>query len=365
MTARPENVMLDEVTVGAQASTFVPATPDLLAFVESAEARGYVEVGEIEDLADELDLTEDEVTELEDELESRGVSVEEHALPEPDAEAVGLGDSLQIFLAQVGRRPLLTAAEEVALAKRVERGDKAARERMVESNLRLVVSIAKGYRGKGLPFLDLIQEGVIGLTRAVEKFDWRKGYKFSTYATWWIRQAIQRGIANQVRTIRLPVHVLERQRKLTGASRRLEVTLGRDPTAEELAQMTGLETGHIAEALTASWVSTSLNQRVGQNGEGEMADLFADERALDPAEAADESRRRVAVHRALEALPERERRILELRFGFGGEPHTLDALARQAELVADRETLARLARGFLRDLDPHAAGERPRDRSAA
>ena len=180
----------------------------------------------------------------------------------------GAADSLQLFLADVGRHKLLTAADEVALAKRIERGDPVAKRRMIESNLRLVVSIAKGYRGLGVPFLDLIQEGTLGLNRAVEKFDWRRGFKFSTYATWWIRQSVQRAVANHARTIRVPVHVVERQQKLSRAARRLEVELGREATKEELAEATGLPIQHVDEALGAAHASVSLNQngRRGRRG---------------------------------------------------------------------------------------------------
>jgi RNA polymerase primary sigma factor len=211
--------------------------------VEGAEERGYIEPAELEAFALELDLAEDEVAEVTQELEAQGHEIGPPAaeevqvtVPEP---VIGAGDSLQLFLADVGRHKLLTASEEVMLAKRIEKGDPLAKRRMIESNLRLVVSIAKGYRGLGVPFLDLIQEGTLGLNRAVEKFDWRRGFKFSTYATWWIRQSVQRAVANNARTIRVPVHVVERQQKLGRAARRLEVELGRDATKEELAEATG------------------------------------------------------------------------------------------------------------------------------
>ena len=266
----------------------------------------------------------------------------------------GAADSLQLFLADVGRHKLLTAAEEVYLAKAIERGDPTAKRRMIESNLRLVVSIAKGYRGLGVPFLDLIQEGTLGLNRAVEKFDWRRGFKFSTYATWWIRQSVQRAVANHARTIRVPVHVVERQQKLSRAARRLEVELGREATKDELAEATGLPIQHVDEALGAAQASVSLNQTVGADDEGELGDLFADREAADPFDEAEESLRRQGVRKALDALPERERRILELRFGFEGEPWTLEAIGHELDLTRERvrqlegQALARLA--ALRDL---------------
>ena len=247
-----------------------------------------------------------------------------------------LTDSLQLFLQDVGKHKLLTAAEEVALAKRVERGDKTAKERMINANLRLVVSIAKKYRGHGVPFLDLIQDGVIGLNRAVEKFDWRKGYKFSTYATWWIRQACQRAISNQGATIRVPVHVQERQQKLARARQRLEVKLEREPTIEELAKETGLKESHVEEALSTADASVSLNQSVGSDGDGELGDLFADRSAVDPADEADETLQRLEVRRAVEALQEPDRRVLELRFGFAGEQWTLEAIGKELGLTRER-----------------------------
>jgi RNA polymerase primary sigma factor len=355
------------------------------AIVEGAEERGFVDPAEIEAFAAELELNDDEVEELTRELERTGLEIgqpavaapaapaaeapkeetEKQAEPAPEAEAApvapisGSADSLQLFLADVGRHKLLTAAEEVTLAKAIERGDGLAKRRMIESNLRLVVSIAKGYRGLGVPFLDLIQEGTLGLNRAVEKFDWRRGYKFSTYATWWIRQSVQRAVANHARTIRVPVHVVERQQKLSRAARRLEVELGREATKEELAEATGLPMQHVDEALGAANASVSLNQTVGADDEGELGDLFADREAVDPFDEAEESLRRQGVRRALEALPERERRILELRFGFEGEPWTLEAIGNELDLTRERvrqlegQALSRL--GALRDLISVAA----------
>jgi RNA polymerase primary sigma factor len=341
-------------------------------FVDAAEERGTIESAEIEALVVEHDLTEIEVEDLVRELEKIGVEIARPAAPASEQvapveappvvevpELSGAADSLQLFLADVGKHRLLTAADEVSLAKRIERGDVVAKRCMIESNLRLVVSIAKGYRGLGVPFLDLIQEGTLGLNRAVEKFDWRRGFKFSTYATWWIRQSVQRAVANHARTIRVPVHVVERQQKLSRAARRLEVELGREATRDELAEATGLPIQHVDEALGAASASVSLNQTVGADDEGELGDLFADREASDPFDEAEESLRRQGVRKALEALPERERRILELRFGFEGEPWTLEAIGHELDLTRERvrqlegQALARL--GALRELSSLAA----------
>ena len=354
------------------------------ALVERSEERGFVEPTEFEAFVLEHDLNDEEQEQLTRELETIGLEVgqslaaaaaaadatgkaaeaakEADKDPEPapaTAVATGAADSLQLFLADVGRHKLLNAAEEVQLAKQIERGDLIAKRRMIESNLRLVVSIAKGYRGLGVPFLDLIQEGTLGLNRAVEKFDWRRGFKFSTYATWWIRQSVQRAVANHARTIRVPVHVVERQQKLSRAARRLEVELGREATKEELAEATGLPLQHVDEALGAAHASVSLNQTVGADDEGELGDLFADREAADPFDEAEESLRKQGVRRALDALPERERRILELRFGFEGEPWTLEAIGHELDLTRERvrqlegQALSRLA--ALRDLASLAA----------
>ncbi len=318
-------------------------------------------------------------------LESRGIEVIEADVipktPGTTAEAADQSfshDSLQLFLIGASRYPLLTAAQEVELAKQKDvylpfreliqaltterhlkdgethelleqmteelpaedrqailRGE-LAYQRLMNSNLRLVVSIAKNYRGLGVPFLDLIQEGVLGLNRAVEKFDWRKGYKFSTYATWWIRQSVQRAIANHARTIRVPVHVVERQQKITRASRRLLVELGREPTVDELVAATGLSKHHVKEALEAAQASVSLNQYINDAEESELGDFFADKDSLDPFDEAEESLRKEAVRKALGSLPERERRILELRFGFEGEPWTLEAIGHEMDLTRER-----------------------------
>lgn len=337
----------------------------LRGIVERSEERGWIDATELEAFATEHELAPDELEQVQRELEAMGLEIgapqradEEREREEKEAQEAavwaaeslsGAADSLQLFLADVGKHRLLTAAQEVQLAKRIERGDPTAKRHMIESNLRLVVSIAKGYRGLGVPFLDLIQEGTLGLNRAVEKFDWRRGFKFSTYATWWIRQSVQRAVANHARTIRVPVHVVERQQKLSRAARRLEVELGREATKEELAEATGLPLQHVEEAMGAAHASVSLNQTVGADDEGELGDLFADREAPDPFDEAEESLRRQGVRRALDALPERERRILELRFGFEGEPWTLEAIGHELDLTRERvrqlegQALSRLA----------------------
>ncbi len=267
---------------------------DVTAFIENAENNGTVDVVSIEELAEALDLGDDELAVVRAELEARGVEItpapataEDDVLElDLEPEAAASVDSLRQFMNEIGRHALLTAAEEVALAKRVERGDKDAKERMINSNLRLVVSIATRYQGHGVPLGDLIQEGTLGLNRAVEKFDWRRGFKFSTYATWWIRQACQRAISNQSKTIRIPAHVHERRLKLARLSREFELQHGREPTAVELAEASGYKLVHVDEALGAVEASVSLNQTVGSEGDGELGELFADPEAADPVEEA-------------------------------------------------------------------------------
>ncbi len=262
----------------------------------------------------------DEVDELE---QADGYEEEEQLEPEALAHEPGVKgsvDILRLFLNELSKRRLLTASEEVTLAKRIERGDAAAKQRMIESNLRLVVSIAKGYRGLGVPFLDLIQEGAIGLNRALEKFDWRRGYKFSTYATWWIHQAIQRGVTNQSRTIRLPIHVAERQHRLTRLSASLDAELGREPTRDELIEASGIRPRHVEEAFDAARTAVSLNQSLGGEDDSEFAEVLADPISGDPAIEVVDRMQRAEVLAELSRLPERERRIIELHFGLSGDP---------------------------------------------
>src|SRR5262249_54202468 len=258
-------------------------------------------------------------------------------------------DSLQLFLNEAGRYPLLTAAEEVELAKRIERGDMAAKERMITSNLRLVVSIAKRYQTQGITLGDLVQEGVIGLIRATEKFDWRKGFKFSTYATWWIRQAVQRGVANKARTIRIPVHVVEREQKVSRAERELLASLGRAATDEEVASHSKLPLTQVHEVRAAARTVASTDAPIGTDGDASLGDLFA---AQGPSteDEADATRRDDAVRRAVAKLPERQRDVIALRFGLVGEgPTSLEQIGKQLGLTRERvrqieaEALRRLA----------------------
>jgi len=272
-------------------------------------------------------------------------------------------DSLQLFLRGLAAHPLLGPREEIALAKRVAAGDAAAKRRMVEANLRLVVSVAKRYRGQGLPLEDLIQEGTIGLTRAVERFDWTRGYKFSTYATWWIRQACSRAVRNQGEAIRLPIHVGERRRKLHAVRRRLEQHLGREPTVAELADEIGLSIRHVREALTVPSVTRSLDEEIGDDGAA-FSEVVRDENGRDPLEEVEREQAARELRAAVEGLPPRERRIVAGRFGLtpDGEPETLEQIARELHLTRERvrqvETAALRRLGT--DLDGSVAHKRRR-----
>jgi RNA polymerase primary sigma factor len=255
-------------------------------------------------------------------------------------------DALSLFLREVGRHPLLTRAQEVELAKRLERGDLGAKQQMIESNLRLVVSIAKNYRHQGLPLLDLIQEGTLGLIRAVEKFDWRRGYKFSTYATWWIRQAAARALAEKARTIRLPVHIVERLQKMKRAERTLWTQLGREPALEEIAEEANLPLQQAHEVRAAARASASLDQPVGEQEDALLGDFVAGDDPL-PEEKADVSFRRQALSQALAALPDRDRQVLALRYGLGGiEAKTLADVG--LRLGLSRERIRQIERDSLR-----------------
>jgi RNA polymerase primary sigma factor len=284
----------------------------------------------------ERESTEDE---LRPDEEARGVRarLQELKRAEADLSVDPSLDSLRLYLRSIGRVPLLDAEQEVALAKRIERGDMAAKQHMVEANLRLVVSIAKGYVGRGLTFLDLIQEGSLGLIRAVEKFDHRRGYKFSTYATWWIRQAVSRALADKARTIRIPVHMVERLNKLISAERMLIQQLGREPTAEEIATELECDVREVRDVLRLAQQPVSLEKPMGEEDDSALADFVEDISAESPFEIASEALRRENITRVLASLPRREREVLELRYGIvGGRARTLEEVGRAFNITRER-----------------------------
>jgi RNA polymerase primary sigma factor len=297
--------------------------PRMQALVARGEADGCVNLSEFCELARELELGDDEVQELQEAIGGRGIDLTDDCgrvdvrptRVAADEFATNTTDALQLFLNEVRRHPLLTAEEEVELSKQIEAGDAAAKERMINSNLRLVVSLARKYQGHDLPLLDLIQEGILGLIRAVEKFDWRRGYKFSTYATFWIRQAIQRGIANKSRTIRVPVHIGQRERKIARVERELRNTLGREPTDEEIANAAEITVADIEEVRDTQRTVTSLDRPVGDEGDVSFGDLLESDEP-EPEEEVEVSLRKEALHRALATLPDREQKVLKYRFGM-------------------------------------------------
>ena len=308
--------------------------------LERAQVSGAVDAPELNAIVEALELDRLEKDALLRELEQRGIELlgrleKLPQLAEGASEEVST-DALDLFLRGAGRRPLLNAWQEVELAKRIERGDADAKQRMIESNLRLVVSIAKRYRYQGLPFLDLIQEGTLGLIRAVEKFNWRRGYKFSTYATWWIRQAVARGLADKARTIRMPGHIVERLHKMNRAERSLSTQLGREPSLEEIAEQACLSLRHAQEVRRAPRVSASLDQPVGEPGDAVFADFVAS--AGPPLEEEVEvSLRSQALIEGLSILEDREREVLILRYGLGdGQPKTLAEIGRGLDVSGER-----------------------------
>ena len=280
------------------------------------------------------DETQDEGAE---QIRGLQVRLDELKRPDLDLSSEPSVDSLRLYLRSIGRVPLLTAEEEVSLAKRIERGDMAAKQHMVEANLRLVVSIAKGYVGRGLTLLDLIQEGSLGLIRAVEKFDYRRGYKFSTYATWWIRQAVTRALADKGRTIRIPVHMVERLNKLIYAERRLIQQLGREPTPDELATELECSVRDVREVMRVTQQPVSLEKPIGDEDDSALADFVEDVSAASPFEIASEALRRENIRRVLAALPTREREVIEMRYGIvGGRSRTLEEVGRAFNITRER-----------------------------
>jgi RNA polymerase primary sigma factor len=339
---------------------------ELRQLVEQSEERGSLLQSELNETLEPLGLDPLETDAVHRELETRQIEIvndlgadgeirpQPEPVVEPPVQAAALSwetttDALQLFLREAGRHPLLTAAQEVELAKKIEAGDAVAKQRMIQSNLRLVVSIAKNYRNQGLPFLDLIQEGTLGLIRAVEKFDWRRGYKFSTYATWWIRQAVARALADKARTIRMPVHIVERLQKMNRAERSLWAVLGREPTLEEIADEANLPLQQAKEVRAAARASTSLDAPVGEADDAVLGDFVPGDGPL-PDEQVEASLRSQTLAVALRSLPDRHRQVVILRYGLDdADPKTLEEIGRRLGLTRERvrqievEALKRLA----------------------
>ncbi|HET8873466.1 MAG TPA: sigma-70 family RNA polymerase sigma factor [Gaiellaceae bacterium] len=315
--------VLEALIVGAQ-ETGKMSAEDLAVALEELE----LEAAQIEDFYHRLEELQIEIVATEQEDEDADGAVEEREVST---------EALQLFLKDIGKVNLLTAAQEIELAKRIERGDHSAKQEMVEANLRLVVSIAKRYRNQGLPFLDLIQEGTIGLVRAAEKFDHRKGFKFSTYATWWIRQAVARALADKARTIRMPVHVVEKLNKIMRTERKLRAERGREPSSVEIADELDLSIEEVDQIRRSAQAPVSLEKPVGDDEESEFGHFITDELAPLPDELAEDVLRREALTKILGTLSERERRVLELRYGLNGEqPRTLDEVGRTFQVTRER-----------------------------
>jgi RNA polymerase primary sigma factor len=346
----------------------LPEVEELHKLVEQGLEKGFLTYDEIVSGLDDVELTKEQVEdfytylidhsiELVEGEQHKALPHEEPAPAEDDKAAPKLDltvepslDSLRLYLREIGKVPLLTADQEVSLAKRIERGDMGAKQHMIEANLRLVVSIAKAYLGRGLSFLDLIQEGSLGLIRAVEKFDYRKGYKFSTYATWWIRQAVTRAIADKARTIRIPVHMVEKLNKVVHIERQLVQRLGREPFPEEIAEELELETDEVREILRMSQLPISLEKPIGEDEDSSLGDFVPDEQAESPFDTASLSLRREDVELALSTLPERERKVIELRFGLdGSQPCTLEEVGR--EFGVTRERIRQIENNTLKKLE--------------
>jgi RNA polymerase primary sigma factor len=351
----------------------LPDVEELQKLVQDGLEKGFLNYDEIATGLEDVELTKDQTEDFYTYLIDHGVELvegethkhppyeqpqpEEEKVPKLDLSVEPSLDSLRLYLRAIGRVPLLTADQEVYLAKRIERGDMSAKTQMIEANLRLVVSIAKSYLGRGLSFLDLIQEGSLGLIRAVEKFDYRKGYKFSTYATWWIRQAVTRAIADKARTIRIPVHMVEKLNKVVHIERQLVQRLGREPRPDEIAEELEMTTEEVREILRMSQLPISLEKPIGEEEESELGDFVEDESAESPFDTATLSLRREDVEHALSALPERERQVIELRFGLcGTQPCTLEEVGRAFGVT--RERIRQIENNTLKKLEslPEAQG---------
>jgi RNA polymerase primary sigma factor len=351
----------------------LPDVEELHKLVQEGQEKGFLTYDEIVAGLEEVELTKDQVEDFYTYLIDHGIELMEgeqhkrppHEQPEPEEEKapkIDLTvepslDSLRLYLREIGKVPLLTADQEVYLAKRIERGDMAAKTHMIEANLRLVVSIAKGYLGRGLSFLDLIQEGSLGLIRAVEKFDYRKGFKFSTYATWWIRQAVTRAIADKARTIRIPVHMVEKLNKVVHIERQLVQRLGREPSPDEIAEELEITAEEVREIQRMSQLPISLEKPIGEDEESELGDFVEDESAESPYDTATLSLRRGDIDRALDSLPDRERKVIEMRFGLSGaQPCTLEEVGRAFGVT--RERIRQIEHNTLKKLEslPEAQG---------
>jgi RNA polymerase primary sigma factor len=353
---------------------------DLKALIAQGREFGYLTFEQIAGTLEEVEVTKEQVHDLHAYLVEHGVDViAEDGLtaykeakgdgravaakkPELDLTIEPSLDSLRLYLRSIGRVELLTGDQEIELAKRIEKGDMAAKRQMVEANLRLVVSIAKGYLGRGLSFLDLIQEGSLGLIRGVEKFDYRRGYKFSTYATWWIRQAVTRAIADKARTIRIPVHMVEKLNRVTHVERQLVQRLGREPQPAEIAAELKLTVRDVRDILRVAQMPVSLEKPVGDEEESQLGDFVADESVEEPFEAAIEHLQREDIQRALDALPERERQVIELRYGLRGhEPLTLEEVGRAFGVT--RERIRQIENNTLKRLKQLPEAQRLRERA--
>jgi RNA polymerase primary sigma factor len=351
----------------------LPEVEELQKLVQEGLEKGVLNYDEIAAGLEDVELTKEQIEDFYTYLVDHGVELlegethkhppHEHATPEEekgpklDLSVEPSLDSLRLYLREIGKVSLLTADQEVYLAKRIERGDMSAKTQMIEANLRLVVSIAKSYLGRGLSFLDLIQEGSLGLIRAVEKFDYRKGYKFSTYATWWIRQAVTRAIADKARTIRIPVHMVEKLNKVVHIERQLVQRLGREPRPDEIAEELEITTDEVREILRMSQLPISLEKPIGEEEDSELGDFVQDESAESPFDTATLSLRREDVEHALSALPERERQVIELRFGLSGaQPCTLEEVGRAFGVT--RERIRQIENNTLKKLEslPEAQG---------
>jgi len=375
-----ENVEGAVALLEERPETPFPDVEELRNLVTDGRERGYLTYEEIASCLEEVEVTKEQVQDLHAHLLESGVDVvsqedktasdqdaaraaEQAAKkPEIDLTVEPSLDSLRLYLRSIGRVELLTAEEEVSLAKRLERGDMAAKRQMVEANLRLVVSIAKGYLGRGLSFLDLIQEGSLGLIRAVEKFDYRRGYKFSTYATWWIRQAVTRAIADKARTIRIPVHMVEKLNKVVHVERQLVQSLGREPTAEEVAAELQWTAREVKDIMRFAQTPVSLEKPIGEEDDSELGDFVEDDQAPSPFETASENMRRENVRRVLEALPPREREVIEMRYGLKGhQSRTLEEVGRAFGVT--RERIRQIENNTLKKLECLPEAQRLREAS--